>query len=121
MQLSSWDVTIRGEVYGDQKAKLEITVKDTGIGMSPEQMRKIFEPFTQADTSTTRKYGGTGLGLSISKGLAERLGGSLSLTSEPGQGTLVSLELPVTLPYRYRILSNEEASRKPSNHKRRSS
>ena len=102
-------VTIRGEVCGNQKAKLEITVRDTGIGMSPEQMRKIFEPFTQADTSTTRKYGGTGLGLSISKGLAERLGGSLSLTSEPEQGTHVSLELPVTLPYRYRILSNEEA------------
>ena len=89
--------------------QLDITVRDTGIGMSGEQMKKIFEPFAQADTSTTRKYGGTGLGLSISKGLAERLGGSLQLDSELGRGTEIVLQLPASLPRMWKMLSPDQA------------
>ncbi len=62
-------------------------ISDTGIGITPEKVAKIFEPFTQADTSTTRKFGGTGLGLSISKRLAEMMGGGISAESIPGAGT----------------------------------
>jgi PAS domain S-box-containing protein len=74
---------------------LKITVSDTGIGMTSEQQRKIFQPFTQADISTTREYGGTGLGLAISKKFVQMLGGSLSLSSTFGQGTCFTLILPL--------------------------
>ena len=66
---------------------LQLKILDTGIGMSEEQMRKLFKPFTQADASTTRRYGGTGLGLSISKHLAQTLGGDIEVTSELGIGS----------------------------------
>ncbi|MCM8525504.1 MAG: response regulator, partial [Lentisphaeraceae bacterium] len=72
---------------------LEIKVKDTGIGMTQAQCEKIFKPFQQADSSTTRKYGGTGLGLSISKGLVEAMGGQLLVRSEVGVGTEFFFEL----------------------------
>lgn len=67
--------------------QLRVDVVDTGIGMSPEQCKLLFQPFTQLDTSQTRSYGGTGLGLVISRRLAEMLGGSVELSSVPGRGT----------------------------------
>ncbi len=73
--------------------KLEIHVIDSGIGMTPKQLSKIFDPFSQADTSTTRKYGGTGLGLAICKQLVEKLGGSISVASSPGKGSIFSVTI----------------------------
>lgn len=74
---------------------IELSVRDTGIGISPKKLRKIFESFTQADSSTTRKYGGTGLGLTISKSLAELMQGALTVNSEPGRGSTFTLHLPL--------------------------
>ena len=71
-----------------------LKVIDSGIGMSEEQCAKIFDEFAQADESTTRKYGGTGLGLAIVKRFVELMGGSVAVTSQPGQGTTFALSLP---------------------------
>ncbi len=68
-------------------AQLQFNVIDTGLGMSPDVVSKLFQPFTQADTSTTRKFGGTGLGLTITKRLANMLGGDITVTSQPGLGS----------------------------------
>ena len=76
---------------------LEITVSDTGIGMTSEQTEKLFEEFTQADESMTRKYGGTGLGLAISRQLCRMMGGDVSLVSEPGEGTTFTVRLPMAV------------------------
>ncbi len=75
--------------------EIQIRVTDTGIGMTPEQVAKIFDPFVQADNSVTRKYGGTGLGLSISKRIVEALGGEIEASSEPGVGTVLSFKVKV--------------------------
>ena len=73
-------------------------VSDNGIGMSPDQLEHVFEAFTQADNSTSRKYGGTGLGLTISKEFCEMLGGNISVKSNPGKGTVFTVRLPTEAP-----------------------
>lgn len=94
--------TARGEVElrvsretpaGDQ-TRLRYTVRDTGIGIKPEQLSNIFKPFVQADGSTSRNFGGTGLGLTISKRLLELMNSSIEVESTPGQGTIFSFVLP---------------------------
>jgi len=79
----------------EAERKLTFTVSDTGIGIPPEKQKTIFEPFTQADSSTTRKFGGTGLGLSISVHLVRMMGGEMWVESEPGLGTKFHFQLPL--------------------------
>jgi CheY-like chemotaxis protein len=69
------------------RISLTFTVSDTGIGIAPDKMTTLFQPFSQADSSTTRQYGGTGLGLSISRRLAEMMGGTIGVNSDPGRGS----------------------------------
>ncbi len=85
-----------GEAGAPEPARsmLHFTVSDTGIGMTPEQLGKLFQAFTQADVSTSRKYGGTGLGLAISKKFCQMMGGDLVVESEYGKGTSFTVRLP---------------------------
>lgn len=77
---------------------VEIAVEDTGIGIRPEQLERVFERFTQADSSLSRSYGGTGLGLAIARGLAARMGGTLDAHSELGHGSVFTLKIPLRIP-----------------------
>ncbi|HEY3489529.1 MAG TPA: ATP-binding protein [Candidatus Deferrimicrobiaceae bacterium] len=92
----SGEITLRVRTESDagDRVTLGFEVKDTGIGMTPAQQARIFDRFTQADDSTTRKYGGTGLGTTISKQLVELMGGEIRLESEPGGGSTFLFTLP---------------------------
>ncbi len=85
------DVALR--TVGDRPC-VKFTVEDTGVGIPPDKLEKVFTEFTQADPTTSRKFGGTGLGLTITRRIAEILGGSLALSSVENHGTIVSLTLP---------------------------
>ena len=74
---------------------IELAVVDTGIGMTAEQQAKLFEEFSQADATTARRFGGTGLGLAITRKLARMMGGDVTVTSEPGKGSVFTVRLPV--------------------------
>ncbi len=87
-------IRIRVESQAPAQVVLRFSVSDTGIGMTPEQMGKLFESFSQADVSTTRKYGGTGLGLAISKRLVEIMGGQIWVESAPGKGSIFAFDIP---------------------------
>ncbi len=77
---------------------IRVTVSDSGIGIKPDQIERLFKPFSQADSSTTRRFGGTGLGLVISKRLAELLGGDLGILETSPDGSVFCLDLPATIP-----------------------
>ncbi|MCQ2055371.1 MAG: response regulator [Fibrobacter sp.] len=93
------DITLRVQMeqINEKNVRLAFSVKDTGIGMTPEQLSRLFNAFTQADGSTTRKYGGTGLGLVISKSLVELMGGQMQVESTSGEGSrfFFTITLPI--------------------------
>jgi signal transduction histidine kinase/CheY-like chemotaxis protein/HAMP domain-containing protein len=110
--------TTQGEVklwvrkVADGRNWVEFAVADTGIGMTAEQQAKLFEEFTQADSSTARRYGGTGLGLAITRKLARMMGGDVTVQSEPGKGSIFSVRLPAGADTAARSATN--GSRAPS-------
>ena len=89
------EVRLIAESIDDREGWLRISVRDSGIGMSEETQGRVFQAFSQADGSVSRKYGGTGLGLTICRQLAELMGGVLTLESAPGKGSTFKLELPL--------------------------
>ena len=88
------EVALRVRRVADGRDWIELAVVDTGIGMTAEQQAKLFQDFTQADTLTARRYGGTGLGLAITRKLARMMGGDVTVTSEPGKGSVFTVRLP---------------------------
>lgn len=84
--------------YSQGAGWLSVSVTDTGIGMTGEQMEKLFQPFSQAEAQTTRKYGGTGLGLAITRQFCELMGGDIQVRSERGKGTEFTVRLPMATP-----------------------
>jgi CheY-like chemotaxis protein/anti-sigma regulatory factor (Ser/Thr protein kinase) len=85
------------ETIPNQEDTICFCIKDEGIGMTPEQQKKLFQPFTQLEASTTRRFGGTGLGLTITKQFIEMMGGDICVSSEFGQGSTFSVSLPVNV------------------------
>jgi adenylate cyclase len=88
------EVTLKARRVADGHDWIELAVADSGIGMTAEQQTKIFEEFTQADSSTAQRFGGTGLGLAITRKLARMMGGDVTVASEPGKGSVFTVRLP---------------------------
>ena len=88
-------LTVRLTGKENDTCTIQVSVSDTGIGITPEQQEKIFNSFEQAESSTTRKYGGTGLGLAISKSIVEMMGGAMWVQSEPGKGSVFTFTIQV--------------------------
>jgi two-component system CheB/CheR fusion protein len=91
----------------ENRGRLQFDVVDTGIGLHPDQLEKLFRPFTQADAAVDRKYGGTGLGLAISQRLARMLGGEITVDSAPGKGSRFMLALDIEAPRSSALVGNE--------------
>jgi CheY-like chemotaxis protein len=98
------DARFMGETNGVYT--IQISVKDSGIGIAPEQQKRLFTSFEQAESDTTRKFGGTGLGLAISKSIVEMMGGNISVQSEPGKGAI----------FFFTVKTKRGAEKKPENH-----
>jgi signal transduction histidine kinase len=88
------EVRLRARRVANGRDWIELAVADTGIGMTAEQKAKLFEDFSQADATTAQKFGGTGLGLAITRKLARMMGGDVTVTSEPGKGSVFTVRLP---------------------------
>ncbi len=107
---SAGEVSVMGEIHpgNDGYALLTVDVRDSGIGISEEQAARLFQPFTQGDSSTTRKFGGTGLGLVISRRLLEAMGGDISIVMSGGPGAHFRFSLPLKI-HEEPLLKHEEA------------
>ena len=92
------EVALRVRKVTDGRDWVEFDVVDTGIGLTAEQQASLFQDFTQADSLTSRNYGGTGLGLAITRKLARMMGGDVTVTSEPGKGSVFTVRLPAGAP-----------------------
>jgi CheY-like chemotaxis protein len=90
-------IAVTREAAGQSGDRVLFRVTDTGIGMSQEQLQRLFQAFVQADASTTKKYGGTGLGLAITRRFAEMMGGGVNVASQPGAGTTFTVHLPAVV------------------------
>jgi adenylate cyclase len=88
------EIRLKAKRVADGRDWIELAVADSGIGMTPEQQAKIFEEFTQADSSTAQRFGGTGLGLAITRKLARMMGGDVTVASAPGKGSVFTVRLP---------------------------
>lgn len=109
-------VSVRVKSQDDKKVWLECEVRDTGIGMTVDQQKGLFDAFTQADTSTSREYGGTGLGMTISQRLIKAMDGEVQVASTFGEGTAITFSIPLELPddtdiadYKAQLKSKSEA------------
>jgi len=90
------EVKLRGRRVSDGRDWIELEVSDTGIGMTAEQLARLFQEFTQADATTAQRFGGTGLGLAITRRLARLMGGDVTVTSEPDKGSAFTTRLPAS-------------------------
>src|SRR5262249_17076628 len=108
------EVALRVKKVVDGRNWIEIAVADTGIGMTPEQQAKLFEEFTQADSSTARQYGGTGLGLALTRKLAPRIGGDGAVEGEGGKGSVLTVRLPGSADSQARSPTGSDAHHSPT-------
>src|SRR5207245_3023012 len=92
------------------RAMMQMTISDTGIGMTEEQLGRLFQAFSQADASTTKKFGGTGLGLAITRHFCRLLGGDITVASQIGEGSTFTLVLPDQMGHRDPITAPAESA-----------
>jgi CheY-like chemotaxis protein len=109
------EITFEARRIGEKEGKTEIeaSVRDTGIGITPEQMGRLFNAFVQADSGTAKRFGGTGLGLAISKSLAELMGGGITVESAPGEGSRFTVRVLLDTGSR-NMLEASKAAKKPA-------